>query len=142
MKKYEVIEHTADIGIEVFGKTMRDIFIHSAEGMFAIITGNRCIEKSEDFLSNVILKGEEFEDLLVRWLNELLYISETKLIILTQFTIEELSNHQIKAVVKGKKINETGFKIEKEIKAVTYHDLEIKKDRKKELWTARIIFDI
>ena len=142
MKKFEVIEHTADIGIKVFGRTMCDIFTHSAEGMFAIITGNRYIEKSEDFLSNVILKGEESEDLLVRWLNELLYISETKLIILTQFTIKELSNHQIKALIKGKKINKTGFKIEKEIKAVTYHDLEIKKDRERGLWRARIIFDI
>ena len=142
MKEFEILEHTADIGMIVYGKNKREIFVNIAKGMFNIIVGDNSNLINNNFSCKVTLKAEGLEDLLVAWLNELLYISETKLVILNKFEIKKLSNFQIKAEVEGIKINPPSVKIEKEIKATTYHRLEIKKDEESGLWSAQVIFDV
>ena len=141
MKEFEILEHTADIGIAAYGKTKREVFINAAKGMFEIIAGGTKNLK-ENFYDKIKLEADNLEGLLFAWLNELLYISETKLVILSKFKIKELSDFQIKAEVEGMKINPPSVKIEKEIKAATYHHLEIKKDEESGLWRAQVIFDI
>lgn len=141
MKEFEIIDHTADIGIVAYGKTKREVFINTAKGMFEIIAGeNRNLK--ENFYDKIKLEAESLEDLLIAWLNELLYISEVKLVILNKFKIKELFDYQIKAEVGGTKINHLSIRIKKEIKAVTYHRLEFKKDEESGLWRAQVIFDI
>jgi SHS2 domain-containing protein len=141
MKEFEIIDHTADIGIFAYGKTKREVFINAAKGMFEIIAGeNR--ELKENFYDKIKLEAKSLEDLLIAWLNELLYISEVKLVILNKFKIKELSDGQIKAEVGGTKINHLSIRIKREVKAVTYHRLEIKKDEESGLWRAQVIFDI
>jgi len=145
MKEFEILEHTADIGIAAYGKTKREVFINSAKGMFEIIAGGNKISKEnlrENFYDKIKLEADNLEGLLFAWLNELLYISETKLVVLNKFEIKDLSNNKIEAEVGGAKINPPSVKIEKEIKAVTYHRLEIIKDEKNGLWRAQVIFDI
>ncbi len=141
MKEFEILEHTADIGIAAYGKTKKEVFINAAKGMFEIIAGESRNLK-ENFYDKIKLEADNPEGLFFAWLNELLYISETKLVILSKFKIKELSDFQIKAEVEGMKINPPSVKIEKEIKAVTYHRLEIKKNEESGLWRAQIIFDI
>ena len=141
MKEFEILEHTADIGIAAYGKTRKEVFINAAKGMFEIISGDTKNLK-ENFYDKIELEADNLEGLLFAWLNELLYISETKLVILNKFEIKDLSNNKIAAEVRGMKINRLGCKIKREIKAVTYHRLEIKKDKESGLWRAQIIFDI
>lgn len=141
MKEFEILEHTADIGIAAYGKTKREVFINAARGMFEIIAG-RTKNLKENFYDKIKLEADNLEGLLFAWLNELLYISETKLVILNKFEIKDLSNNKIGAEVKGTKINRFNCKIKKEIKAVTYYRLEIKKDEESGLWRAQVIFDI
>ena len=141
MKEFEIIDHTADIGIVAYGKTKREVFINAAKGMFEIIAGeNRDLK--ENFYAKIKLEAKSLEDLLIAWLNELLYISEVKLVILNKFKIKELSDGQIKAEVGGTKINHLSVRMKREVKAVTYHGLEIKKDEESGLWSAQVIFDI
>lgn len=141
MKEFEIIDHTADIGIVAYGKTKREVFINAAKGMFEIIAGeNRDLK--ENFYDKIKLEAKSLEDLLIAWLNELLYISEVKLVILNKFKIKELSDGQIKAEVGGTKINHLSVRVKREVKAVTYHRLEIKKDEESGLWSAQVIFDI
>jgi SHS2 domain-containing protein len=141
MKEFEIIDHTADIGIVAYGKTKREVFINAAKGMFEIIAGeNR--ELKENFYDKIKLEAKSLEDLLIAWLNELLYISEVKLVILNKFKIKELSDGQIKAEIGGTKINHLSIRVKREVKAVTYHRLEIKKDEESGLWRAQVIFDI
>jgi len=141
MKNFEIIEHTADIGIIAYGKTKEEVLINSARGMFYIIT-----EEEESFKIEssypVELIAETLEDLLVSWLSELLYLFETKLVILSKFEIREFSDYHLKGKVYGEKINQDSQRIKREVKAVTYHYLEFKKDEVSELWKARVIFDI
>jgi SHS2 domain-containing protein len=141
MKEFEILEHTADIGIAAYGKTKREVFINAAKGMFEIIAGKNKNLK-ENFYDKIKLEADNLEGLLFAWLNELLYIGETRMVILNKFQIKELSDFQIKAEVEGAKINPPSIKIEKEIKAATYHRLEIKKDGESGLWRAQVIFDI
>ena len=141
MKEFEIIDHTADIGIVAYGKTKKEVFINAAKGMFEIIAGeNRDLK--ENFYAKIKLEAKSLEDLLIAWLNELLYISEIKLVILNKFKIKELSDVQIKAEVGGTKINHLSVRIKREVKAVTYHRLEIKKEEESGLWSAQVIFDI
>ncbi len=109
--------------------------------MFEIIVGENK-NLNENFYDKIKLEADNLEGLLFAWLNELLYINETKLVILSKFKIKELSDYQLKAEVGGAKINLPSIKIIKEIKAVTYHRLEIKKDEESGLWRAQVIFDI
>jgi SHS2 domain-containing protein len=141
MKEFEILEHTADIGIAAYGKNKREVFINAAKGMFEIIAGETKNLK-ENFYDKIKLEADNLEGLLFAWLNELLYIGETRLVILNKFQIKELFDFQIKAEVGGAKINSPCIKIEREIKAVTYHRLEIKKDEESGLWRAQVIFDI
>ena len=141
MKEFEIIDHTADIGIVAYGKTKREVFINASKGMFEIIAGEDR-DLKENFYAKIKLEAKSLEDLLIAWLNELLYISEVKLVILNKFKIKELSDVQIKAEVGGTKINHLSIRIKREVKAVTYHGLEIKKDEESGLWSAQVIFDI
>ncbi len=141
MKEFEIIDHTADIGLIAYGKNKEQVFINAARGMFEIIAGGTKNLK-DNFYDKIKLEADNLEGLLFAWLNELLYIGETRLVILNKFQIKDLSDYQIEAEIEGIKINPPSVKIEKEIKAVTYHRLEIKKDGESGLWSAQVIFDI
>jgi len=141
MKEFEILEHTADIGMAVYGKTKREVFVNAAKGMYNIITEDKR-EFKENFSHHIKLTAGNLENLLVAWLSELLYLSETKLVVFNRFEIEELSDYQLTGKVFGKRIDQSGHKIKREIKAVTYHRLEVKEDKESGLWRAQVIFDI
>jgi len=139
---YKVIEHMADIGLKVFGKTKEKLFQNAARGMFFIITGSSGFAKQEnEQYWTIKCEGANLEDLLVEWLSELLYIHSTDFVILNDFIIKRLTNNNFQAQSTGIKINELPYNIEKEIKAVTYHNLQVIKNKRGH-WEATIIFDI
>jgi len=141
-KDYKVIEHMADIGLQVFGETKEKLFQNAALGMFSIITGSSALYKNEnENYWTIKCKGSNTEELLVEWLSELLYIHSTDFIILNDFVIERLTDNSLLAQTGGIKIKESPFDIEKEIKAVTYHNLQVLKN-KKGSWEATVVFDI
>lgn len=141
-KEYEIIEHTADIGLQVFGETKEKLFQNAARGMFFIITGSCSLGKQgKKKYWNLKCEGSNLDELLVEWLSELLYIHSTDFVFLNDFIIGSLTNNNIKAKSSGIKINESPFQIEKEIKAVTYHNLQITKNEKG-YWEATVVFDI
>ncbi len=141
-KDYKVIEHMADIGLRAFGETKEKLFQNAARGMFFIITGSSGFAKQEnEQYWTIKCEGANLEELLVEWLSELLYIHSTDFVILNDFIIKNLTNNNLQAQSYGIKINESPYNIEKEIKAVTYHNLQVIKNEKG-YWEATIIFDI
>ena len=139
MKHYELIEHTADVGIRISGSDLKEIFVKAASAMFDIIA-EPCSDCTDLELKDFIIKqeAEDQEGLLVQWLNELLSLSEAKELIFEKFKIDNLKQNQLKAVASG--YPRENYKIKTEIKAATYHELKIeKKDSKLE---AEIIFDV
>lgn len=137
---YELIDHTADIGIRVEGADLEELFVRTAEAFFDIQ-----IESKKRNISAIdvpiMVEAENVEKLLVRWLQELLYIFETRRLVLTGFWLDEIDERHLMASAKGIKLEKTRHAIKMEVKAVTYHGLEVKKSEDGR-WFAKVIFDI
>ena len=144
MKTYEIIDHTADIGIKVYGKNLEVLFLNAARAMFEImlevIKKRSIFQKTEHkkFLLNK--QGSNLEEVLVVWLSELLYLFSTEGLIMEKADMQKLDSASIQAEVTGKIFNPEYSRIKTEIKAVTYHELEVKETERG--WEAQVIFDV
>lgn len=136
MKRYDLIEHTADVGIKAYGKTLSEAFANAAKGMFDIITDNSEIENIGEY--DIELQADNLEQLLVDWLSELLFLNSANNLVFGFFKVE-LDENKLSAKVFGEKFNISKHKAGAEIKAVTYHMLEVKN---KKPYHAQVIFDI
>ncbi len=137
-KDYEIVEHTADLGIRVRGKDLQDLFINAARAVFDIIASSCQAKTPECRKINITQKADDVEQLLVNWLNELLSLSAVKGLIFTDFKIKKLDAHNLEAVVSG--ADSSGYAMNKEIKAATYHELKVRKSSAG--WQAEVILDV
>jgi SHS2 domain-containing protein len=138
MKKYELLNHTADIGIIAYGRTKEEAFASTAEAMFDLITPIEDIQERTRF--DVEVDAEDLESLLVTWLNELLYIFEVKGLIFKRFEVTLIGNGQLISHCYGEKYDSKKHVIQRYIKAVTYNLLKIESQGDK--WYIQVVFDI
>jgi len=139
MKKiYKTFDHTADLGIEVYGKDQRELFVNAARALFDLITDLDKIEAKTSLTLNI--EAVDREDLLVSWLRELLYFHQSEGYLLNDFVLQDLEEQSLRATVKGEVYETNRHELLREIKAVTYHQLKITQE--KERWVARMVFDI
>ena len=138
MEKYEFIDHTADIVVKAKGKNVEECFENAAKAMFDVITDGSEIESVGQY--KIKLEADDSEQLLVDWLSELLYLNSAKNLVFGFFkvTLEDY-NKKLTATVFGEKFDFSKHKAGSEIKAVTYHMLEI---RKKRPYHVQVLFDI
>jgi SHS2 domain-containing protein len=145
--RYEMIEHLSDAKLRAYGKNMNELFENAAEGMFSAITNLDDVKNTAEKEIKVNIKGETgLEDLLISWLEKLLYLCEVDGLLFSYFKIKDLKStgyeRTISATVKGEKINREKHEILMQIKAPTYHGLYIRKDKKTGIYKAEIIFDV
>ncbi len=141
MKKFEVIEHTADMGIKAYGKDLSELFTNAAYGMASLITDLEKVNPKD--AENIALKAENKEELLVSWLNEIIYLSASKGRIFSKFEVSEIDDRHLKAKIFGEEFDIDRHQIETEFKAATYHRLKISNSNLPEgVLQAEIIFDI
>ncbi len=134
---FKIIDHTADIGIAVHAADLGDLFAKAALGLFNLITYVYRIKP--EIKRKVEIMAADTEELLVEWLNELIYIFEVEHVLFCDFNILEISENSLNAICTGEKINQKHI-IKREVKAATYHMLHI--TRVKDEFRARIIFDL
>ncbi|MCK4902452.1 MAG: archease [Thermoplasmatales archaeon] len=138
MKTYELIDHTADVGVKAYGRTLSEAFENAAKAMFDIITDTSEIESVGQY--NIELEAPDLEQLLVDWLSELLFLNSAKNLVFGFFKMDlDEKNKKLTAKVFGEKFDLSKHKIGSEIKAVTYHMLEVKK---KKPYHVQVLFDI
>ena len=137
-KPFEVIDHTADIGIVAYGATIKQVFANAALGLFNLMAD--LDDFKEGLQRELELSAEDVEVLLIEWLNELIYIFDVEHIIFKKFEIEKLTSTQIKARCFGEKMKPGQHKLKREIKAATYHMLQISKEDG--TYKVQVIFDI
>ena len=138
MKRYEQFPHTADIGVRAFGKDLKELFENAAFAMFDIIAD---LEGMSGETTEILeVKAANHEELLVAWLDELLYIFYTKQLIFYKFNIERLEEGSLRASVVGRPIAANRNRLKTEIKAATYSDLKINKIA--DGYSVEIIFDV
>lgn len=144
MKKYEIIEHTADIGVIVQGKNLTDLFNNAGQALFSLILGEIHYSNYKDKELTLDLEAPREDDLLVSWLNELISLFFSQSFLAVKFQLEITDNDQnkrLKAKILGKEFSLYDNKIKREIKAATYANLKIEKTVKGYLKTV-IIFDV
>ncbi|MFA5066108.1 MAG: archease [Dehalococcoidia bacterium] len=135
--RYEVIDHTADIGIVAYGSNLNALFSNAAAGMLSLMVKTDTLR--HDVTKTISLEAGDSETLLVEWLNELLYIIYTEKLVLCRFDIL-IDKGQLMSRCAGQRLEMKSRRFIREIKAATYHNLEIvAKDGE---YSARIIFDI
>ena len=138
MKSFEIVDHTADICIKAYGKSLKELFENAAFGMFSILADLEGIKTSMQLEINV--EAPDTEELLIEWLDELLYNFYTKNVIFCEFSIGRLTEKNLAARVKGRFIGENKNRLKTEIKAATRHDLHITKHG--DIYEVRIVFDV
>lgn len=132
---FEEVEHTADRALRISGINLRELMISAAQGMTQLMVGNAS-KISTEIEKSIELQAVDAESLLVEWLSELAYWAETEMLIFKKFRITDVSATRLQATVSGGKATE----LEKHIKAVTYHNLEIIQTPKG--LEATIVFDV
>ncbi|MBN2186762.1 MAG: archease [Dehalococcoidia bacterium] len=137
-KPFKIIDHTADVGVIAFGADMEHLFSNVALALFGLITDTESI--AEKLQRDLKINSEDRDSLLVEWLNELIYLFDTEQILFNRFEIESLSHRQLKATCYGEKFDPSRHKIERGVKAATYHMLKV--DKYNDGYMAQVIFDI
>jgi SHS2 domain-containing protein len=136
MKQYELIEHTADVGVKAYGKTVAEAFEHAAEAMFDIITDESTIDSIGEY--DILLEAPDLEQLLVDWLSKLLFLNDAEDLVFGKFKVT-ITGNRLSAHVFGEKYNTKKHKMGVEIKAVTYHMVKV---NEKDPIFAQVLFDI
>ena len=138
MKNYELLEHTADFGIKVWGKTLSELFINAAMGMYEIIADTSKVAPGKPV--GIEIDADDRDQLLKDWLSELLYYFNNKNMLFSKFEIKSINDKYVESEARGEKIDKKKHKLHHEVKAVTYHKLRI--EEKEGLLTTEIIFDV
>ncbi len=136
MSRYEILEHTADTGVEDIGQTLADAYAAAAEGMFSIITDLETVQ--ETVTKRVNVSADDYEGLLFEWLNELLYYFDVELLLFKRFDILEFSETSLTADCYGEKYEPARHEIKTGIKSATYHMMEIDPEHNR----VKVIFDV
>jgi SHS2 domain-containing protein len=137
MKKFELLEHRADLKIKVYGQDLNQLFVNAGLAMAEQqnpVAKNQPSAKQE--WESIEINSPDLNSLLVDWLNEILSRSDLNHKVYFNFQIKELSKNHLQAKIAGQKVEQKQI----DIKAATYHGLEIKKID--EHWQVIIIFDI
>ena len=135
-KGFELIEHTADIGVVATGGTLAEAFANAACGLFSIITDISEVRKSESRIVEV--KASDIECLLFNWMNELVYIFDVYHMLFSRFDVAELTDGSLKATCYGEKYDPAVHELKLGVKSATLHMLEV--DRVKS--RVQVIFDV
>jgi len=134
MKKYEILEHIADLKIKVIGRTKEELFKNAMFAMEQCLRP-KIIEKTVS--TKIRIESESFETLLVDFLDEINYQNETNMEIYNKIIFGKLSDNLIEAELFGKKVVRFGL----QIKGATFHNLDVRQKRDS-TWEATILFDI
>ena len=138
---WAVVEHTADVGIEVRAATLDALFADAAAGFCDVVTEVGLIGTSEERVVEVEAAGLDL--LLVTWLEELLFRFETSGVLYPrgEVTVEgKGESWSLRARMRGERFDASRHPLKVQVKAITYHGLEVERDEQG--WRARVIFDI
>ena len=136
--KYSLIDHTADFGIHVYGLDSKELFANAAWAVFDLITEMDQLSGLDS--CRIEVSGDDWCDLMVNWLREVLYLWNGKELLVKNARILSLSETELTATLECDPFNPDRHVIKTEIKAVTYHQIQV--NSSPQGWEAKIIFDI
>jgi len=135
---FTILEHPADLGIEARGASLAEAFQNAAVGLMSIILDLSTVELHEQRV--VALSGSDHEQLLVKWLSEILYLYDGQGFVCKEFIVHHLTSTSINATVRGEMFSSKEHMTHMDVKAVTYHQLVVREDNQRGL--VRVFLDI
>jgi SHS2 domain-containing protein len=136
---FREIDHTADLGIEVEGDTVQELFRRAGLALFSLMVSLEGVETREE--REVLVEAEGWEDLIHDWLSRLLHIFLLDGFIAQTIEVTGITAERVEARLWGEKLDFERHDFYTEIKAVTYHQLSVSQSANG-CWQARIIFDV
>jgi len=138
VKTYEILEHTADVGIRVKAGDLSGLFKNAGLAIFQLSAEKIPTKDKEKHKLLINQKGNDVEELFINWLNELLSLSAVEALIFEDILVNTIDEKSIEAEVSGSDMK--NYKVNTEIKAATYHQLKVEKNNSG--WVAEVIFDV
>lgn len=135
---YTLLDHTADLRIRVSGTVPANLFKNAGLALFDLITRPERLKPRE--VVEVAVTGDDPADLMVNYLRELLYLWTGNEKLVKMIDIVNISDTAVSALVSTDRYQPGHHEILHEIKAVTYHQIEV--SRTEEGWQAMVVFDI
>jgi SHS2 domain-containing protein len=142
--RWRLIEHTADLGIEVFGTDIKQLFLNAAFGMYSLALGTlpkegilKSLNREDIFIEKEAI---DLNELLVLWLTDLLFFLNVRRFYSDDIKILTLLHTYIQTRHFGYILEKESF--QHELKAVTFHGINIRRDDEKGIFSTQIIFDV
>ena len=139
MKKFEFVDiTTADVAFIAYGSTLNELFANAALAMFEVMIDTTGVKQK--IKRKVEVQAEDLQSLMFNWLNELLVFVGAENLAFSRFDVKvDDRKFKLAAECVGEKMNAKIHELKTEVKAMTYHKLEINKGK---LWQAQVILDI
>ncbi len=136
VKRFQLIEHTADTGLIAYGKTLAGAFANAAYGLFSIIAELKTVKEIES--RKLEISEEDPEALLFEWLNSLIYFFDVEMLLFKRFDIIEFDRCRLKAICHGEKYDPSRHQLKTGVKSATYHILKVDEEKNQ----VQVIFDV
>lgn len=143
---FEILEHTADVGLKIHGRTLPELYVNAAKGLLSLIAApDELVTSSPGGRLPLSVHGSDLEELLVNWLSEILYFIDAEGWEFREFSIRDIAvNPDSESVILGEALGQRVQIHERSrathIKAVTYHQISVRQTS--EGWEAVVYFDI
>ncbi len=130
----------ADAAFEASGSTLEELFRDAAAAAFEVMVDTKTVKPR--LTREIVLENESLDGLLIDWLSELVFLKDSESLLFCEFDVSITKNdvYELKARALGEKIDRDKQSLRSDVKAVTYHMLEVKKTE--ENWSARVVLDI
>jgi SHS2 domain-containing protein len=141
MKPYEYLEHTADVKFRAYGISPEEMLSNAALALFNSMIDTATVKSQQTW--KVELCGADLEQLAYHWLSEIIFLFETEFAVFSKFDIrlhqDQDGQWSLQATIGGEKIDLRRHAFDNEVKAVTLHEFEVKKN---DLWGIQVVLDV
>lgn len=137
---FELTDHTADVGLRVWGPSEPGLFEQAALGLASLLCDPAGVEPRETYSVIAEAPAGAPDALLVAWLNELLYRIDTDGIVFSEVAVEGLTHRYVSARLRGEPLDRTRHRTRLDVKAATYHGLSV--SHGDQGWEATVVLDV
>jgi len=136
--RFEILEHTADVGIRAYGRSLPELYSNAARALLDIMVRTRDVRPAVSL--DVHVAGRDRVELLVAWLHEIIFRFETTGLVFGDAEVRRIEDGSLDGVLRGEPLDSRRHVLGREVKAVTYHGARV--DETRDGWIAEVILDI
>jgi SHS2 domain-containing protein len=137
-ERYSLLDHTADLGLEIYGRDLPELFANACFALFDNITDLSLLSGKSS--KTITVTGDDTADLMINWLRELLGMWTVDGLLVKSSRMIDVSETKLTAKILFDPYAPGRHILKSDIKAVTYHDVQVR--RQDSGWTARVVVDV